>query len=137
MFSAAISVTGLLSNCLSDISHVWQTYTGAAAMVSQPPDQPAQPSVPRGVCEDELPQQAVALAERLLRTAREQQTPAEREQAERLARMMADQEGKELTIALVDQAFRSHHPGRIADQLRHLLDSYGTPSYMDWWERAA
>jgi RHH-type proline utilization regulon transcriptional repressor/proline dehydrogenase/delta 1-pyrroline-5-carboxylate dehydrogenase len=51
--------------------------------------------------------------------------------------MMADPAGKELTIALVDQAFRSHHPDRIADQLRHLLHVYGTPHYMDWWERVA
>jgi RHH-type proline utilization regulon transcriptional repressor/proline dehydrogenase/delta 1-pyrroline-5-carboxylate dehydrogenase len=51
--------------------------------------------------------------------------------------MMADPEGKDVTIALVDQAFRSHRPSRIADQLRHLLDTYGTPSYMDWWERVA
>ncbi len=51
--------------------------------------------------------------------------------------MMADPHGKELTIALVDQAFRSHRPERIADQLRHLLHVYGTPQYMDWWERVA
>jgi RHH-type transcriptional regulator, proline utilization regulon repressor / proline dehydrogenase / delta 1-pyrroline-5-carboxylate dehydrogenase len=97
-------------------------------MTLQPPD------MPRG---DDLPQQAVALAERLLRTARQKQTSAEQEQAARLARMMADPAGKELTIALVDQAFRSHHPDRIADQLRHLLHVYGTPHYMDWWERVA
>jgi RHH-type proline utilization regulon transcriptional repressor/proline dehydrogenase/delta 1-pyrroline-5-carboxylate dehydrogenase len=86
---------------------------------------------------DDLPQKAVQLAERLLRTARQEQTSTEQEQAARLARMMADPAGKELTIALVDQAFRSHHPDRIADQLRHLLDAYGTPRYMDWWERVA
>jgi RHH-type proline utilization regulon transcriptional repressor/proline dehydrogenase/delta 1-pyrroline-5-carboxylate dehydrogenase len=51
--------------------------------------------------------------------------------------MMADPKGKELTIALVDQAFRSHHPERIANQLRYLLEAYGTPRYMDWWERVA
>jgi RHH-type proline utilization regulon transcriptional repressor/proline dehydrogenase/delta 1-pyrroline-5-carboxylate dehydrogenase len=68
----------------------------------------------------------VALAERLLHTARQEQTSAEQEQAARLARMMADPAGKELTMALVDQAFRSHHPDRIADQLRHLLHVYRT-----------
>jgi RHH-type proline utilization regulon transcriptional repressor/proline dehydrogenase/delta 1-pyrroline-5-carboxylate dehydrogenase len=98
---------------------------------------PAQPAAPRKASRDDLPQQAVELAERLLRTARQEQTPDEREQAERLARMMADPAGKELTIALVDQAFRSHRPERIADQLRHLLDAYGIPRYMDWWERVA
>src|SRR5438874_6665024 len=49
--------------------------------------------------------------------------------------MMADPYGKELTIALADQAFRSHRPERIADQLAHRLGRYGGPQYMDWWER--
>jgi RHH-type proline utilization regulon transcriptional repressor/proline dehydrogenase/delta 1-pyrroline-5-carboxylate dehydrogenase len=86
---------------------------------------------------DELAQQAIALAEDLLRAAQSQQQPSEKEQAERIARMMADPAGKELTIAMVDQAFRSHQPARIADQISHLLDEYGTPKYMDWWERTA
>ena len=106
-------------------------------MTFQPPDMHRQPYPPCSAASNDLPQQAVALAERLLRTARQEQTAAEQEQAARLARMMADAAGKELTIALVDQAFRSHHPDRIADQLRHLLHLYGTPHYMDWWERVA
>jgi RHH-type proline utilization regulon transcriptional repressor/proline dehydrogenase/delta 1-pyrroline-5-carboxylate dehydrogenase len=101
------------------------------------PNQPGPPALYRPDPTNDLPQQAVELTRRLLENARHQQTPEEREQAERLARMMADPEGKDETIALVDQAFRSHRPSRIADQLRHLLDTYGTPSYMDWWERAA
>ena len=67
--------------------------------------------------EGPLAHRAVELAEALLREAREQQTPEERAQAKKLARMMADPHGKELTIALADQAFRSHRPERIADQL--------------------
>lgn len=85
----------------------------------------------------ELAPEAVALAEKLLVNARSQQTGDEQEQSERLARLMNDPLGKELTIAMVDQAFRSHQPARIADQISHLLDEYGTPQYMDWWERAA
>ena len=50
---------------------------------------------------------------------------------------MADPHGKELTIALADQAFRSRRPERIADQLAYLLERYGVPQYMDWWERVA
>ena len=84
-----------------------------------------------------LADRAVELAEALLREARAQQTPDERAQARKLARMMADPYGKELTIALADQAFRSHRPERIADQLAHLLERYGVPQYMDWWERVA
>jgi RHH-type transcriptional regulator, proline utilization regulon repressor / proline dehydrogenase / delta 1-pyrroline-5-carboxylate dehydrogenase len=84
-----------------------------------------------------LAHRAVELAEALLREARAQQTPDERAQARKLARMMADPHGKELTIALADQAFRSHRPERIADQLAYLLARYGVPQYMDWWERVA
>jgi RHH-type proline utilization regulon transcriptional repressor/proline dehydrogenase/delta 1-pyrroline-5-carboxylate dehydrogenase len=86
---------------------------------------------------ERLAHRAVELAEALLREARAQQTPEEHAQARKLARMMADPHGKELTIALADQAFRSHRPERIADQLAYLLERYGVPQYMDWWERVA
>src|SRR5260370_12369739 len=82
-----------------------------------------------------LAHRAVELAEALLREARAQQTPEERARAAKLAGMMADPHGKELTIALADQAFRSRRPERIADQLAYLLGRYGVPQYMDWWER--
>src|SRR5688572_26599411 len=84
-----------------------------------------------------LAHRAVELAEALLREARAQQTPDEHAQARKLARMMVDPHGKALTIALADQAFRSHRPERIADQLAYLLERYGVPEYMDWWERVA
>ena len=86
---------------------------------------------------ESLAHRAVELAEALLREARAQQTADEHARAAKLARMMADPHGKELTIALADQAFRSHRPARIADQLAYLLDRYGVPQYMDWWERVA
>ena len=66
------------------------------------------------VAADSLANQAVALAAELLAAANAQQTHAERTQAQRIARLMEDPAGKELTIALVDQAFRSHNPARVA-----------------------
>ena len=95
------------------------------------------PRLAVGGAEVDLAHRAVELAEVLLREARAQQTADERARAGRLARMMADPHGKELTIALADQAFRSHRPERIADQLAYLLERYGVPQYMDWWERVA
>ena len=86
---------------------------------------------------ERLAHSAVELAEALLREARAQQTPEERAQSRKLARMISDPHGKELTIALADQAFRSRRAERIADQLAHLLERYGVPQYMDWWERVA
>src|SRR2546427_11296409 len=84
---------------------------------------------------ERLAHRAVELAEALLREARAQQTPEERAQSRKLARMISDPHGKELTIALADQAFRSLRAKRIADQLAHRLDGYGVPRYMDWGER--
>ena len=78
---------------------------------------------------------AVEVAEALLREARAGQTAEERARAERLVRLMEDPRGKELTIALTDQCFRSRRPERIADQLHHLLERYGSPRFMEWWER--
>lgn len=90
----------------------------------------ASPSVRR-----ERARRAVELAETLLREARAGQTHDERARAERLTRLMEDPRGKELTIALTDQAFRSRRPERIADQLHYLLERYGAPRFMEWWER--
>ena len=92
---------------------------------------------PETIAADSLAYEAVQIAAELLADANAQQTEAERSQAQKIARMMDDPEGKELTIALIDQAFRSRRPARIADQLAYLLDRYGPPSYMDWWERVA
>src|SRR2546428_8991104 len=86
------------------------------------------------VIEPRLPHRAVALAEALLREARAQQTPDEHAQAKKLARMVADPHGKELTIALADQALRTHRPERIADQLAYLLERYRVPQYLDCCE---
>ena len=87
--------------------------------------------------DEDLAAPAIAIAETLLRAANAGQTAAERSHAEKIARLVEDPAGRALTLALVDQAFRSHRPARIADQLRWLLARYGVPDYMEWWERAA
>lgn len=84
-----------------------------------------------------LAETAVSLAQTLLKKSKAEKTGAEHNQAQKIARMMEDPLGKELTIALVDQAFRSHQPDRIAEQLQYLLEKYGSPAYMAWWERSA
>ncbi len=91
---------------------------------------------PQLASEDVLAREAIALAEILLQRAQAEQTSREYGQGRKLARMMDDPGGKAMTLSLVDQAFHSHRPARIAEQLRHLLKRYGTPCYMDWWERA-
>jgi RHH-type transcriptional regulator, proline utilization regulon repressor / proline dehydrogenase / delta 1-pyrroline-5-carboxylate dehydrogenase len=105
--------------------------------LSDSSDQPASLEQPLPNSDLERAQRAVVLAGELLQAARAGQTEEERGQAQRIARLMEDPHGKELTIALVDQAFRSQRPARIADQLRYLLERYGVPRYMEWWERVA
>lgn len=84
-----------------------------------------------------IAQEAVALAEALLHAARAEQTSQEYQQAQKIARLMDDPQGKALTIALADQLFRSKNPARIASQLQHLLRTYGLPRYMQRWEQVA
>src|SRR6266508_2055831 len=54
---------------------------------------------------------AVDLAATLLREARAQETP--------------------------DETAQGRRPERIADQLAYLLERYGAPQFMEWWERVA
>src|SRR5437868_2436560 len=84
-----------------------------------------------------LTREAVALAARLLQDAQGHITRQEKRQAAKIAGMLTDPHGKTLTMALVDQAFRSHTPARIVDQMRYLLGVYGLPRYFAWWERVA
>ncbi|MGB0387601.1 MAG: proline dehydrogenase family protein [Ardenticatenaceae bacterium] len=85
--------------------------------------------------ESVLAEKAVALAGVLLEVAQEEQTGGERARAAKIAGMMDDPQGKALTMVLSDQAFRSHNPARIADQVGYLLQRYGVPRYFALWER--
>lgn len=80
---------------------------------------------------------AVALAARLLQQAQHDMTRQEQRQAAKIAGMLADPHGKTMTMAMVDQAFRSQAPARIADQMRYVLGAYGMPRYFACWERLA
>jgi RHH-type transcriptional regulator, proline utilization regulon repressor / proline dehydrogenase / delta 1-pyrroline-5-carboxylate dehydrogenase len=91
----------------------------------------------KSLSDDALAEHAVELAATLLNAAKSQQTGEERAQAAKIARMMEDPRGKAMTMAMSDQAFRSHRNARIADQLNHLVDSYGVPEYLGGVERIA
>ncbi|MEZ4709698.1 MAG: bifunctional proline dehydrogenase/L-glutamate gamma-semialdehyde dehydrogenase [Caldilineaceae bacterium] len=85
----------------------------------------------------ELAHRAVDLAAHLLTDAQAQQTATEKRQAAKIAGMMRDPLGKLMTMALSDQAFRSHDPARINDQIMHLIHDYGVPAYFADWEQVA
>lgn len=78
----------------------------------------------------------IALAERLLLSARAQQTPAESREAAQMGRLMHDAPGKAFTFAMVDQIFRSSRSTVRAERLRSLLAECGAPQYLAPVDRA-
>lgn len=91
----------------------------------------------KDLTDDELALEAVELAADLLRDAKQRQKPHEKAEQAKIAGMMEDPTGKVMTMALSDQAFRSHESARIADQIKHLIDGYGVPKYFANWEQIA
>lgn len=79
--------------------------------------------------------EAVALAEKILKRSKELETPDEKQQSQKIARMMEDPIGKIFTIQLSDQAFRSQRNRRIANQIQYLIQKYGLPTYLSQWDR--
>jgi len=71
-----------------------------------------------------LQQRAVAL-----------QTPQERKQQHELDRMMQHSVDKVTLIQITDQAMRSKRPGRVVDQLNHILDVQGIPRFFSTLDR--
>ncbi len=73
--------------------------------------------------------EALALAADLIREAQRLQTPQERRQQHELDRMIEHEADKATLVEMTDQAFRTHTPARVADQLTHLLDVQGIPRF--------
>ena len=79
---------------------------------------------------------AIELAAALLRQASQLQTPQERRQQAELDRMISHADDKATLVEMTDQAFRTHTPARVADQLTHLLDVQGVPRFFSPVEQA-
>lgn len=82
-----------------------------------------------------VPEAVIRRAEALLKSAQAQQTAAELKAAESVAGMVNDPAGKALTLAMVDQVFRSHRPVRQAKRWRQALATHGIPAYMPWIDK--
>ncbi|TWU59444.1 Bifunctional protein PutA [Rubripirellula tenax] len=81
-------------------------------------------------------QRAIELAATLLDQAAALQTPQERRQQAELDRMIGHPADKATLVEMTDQAFRTHSPARVADQLTHLLDVQGVPRFFNPIEQA-
>lgn len=84
---------------------------------------------------DSLAQEAISLAEQLLSQSKELETEAERKEGEKLAALMTDPAGKELTFHLTDRILRAPEPKRAAQLFRALLATYGAPTYLNSTDR--
>ncbi len=91
----------------------------------------------RSVLPPDIAKQASQLAEDLLTKAKAARTRNERAHAAKMTRLLADSEGKEFTFHLADQIFRPHTPKEQARVFRRLVQSYGTPDYLNLYERSA
>lgn len=80
--------------------------------------------------------EAIELAAELLRESRQLQTPQERRQQSELDRMIGHDADKATLVEMTDQAFRTHTPARVADQMTHLLDLQGIPRFFSPVEQA-
>ncbi|WP_235934799.1 proline dehydrogenase family protein [Candidatus Laterigemmans baculatus] len=78
---------------------------------------------------------AILIARRLLKRARQLQTPQEQRQQAELDRMIGHPEDKATLIEMTDQAFRTNVAERVADQMTHILDVQGVPRFFSGLDR--
>lgn len=78
---------------------------------------------------------AVELAGRLLVDGQRRATPAQRRQAERLARLTEDPAGLALTLALTDDVIRIEDPARAARRFVDVVHRTGVPSSLGLVDR--
>ncbi len=79
---------------------------------------------------------ALGLATLLQQRASQLQTPQERRQQAELDRMLQHPEDKSTLTQITDQSFRSMLPGRVVDQMVHILDVQGVPRFFSVFDQA-
>src|ERR1700733_3357974 len=75
-------------------------------------------------------ERAVTLAKLLLQIAKGQENRSEARAQAQLHHLITDPSGKAFTTALADQVFRSRNPVRVVDQVKHIFEKYGVPTYL-------
>jgi RHH-type proline utilization regulon transcriptional repressor/proline dehydrogenase/delta 1-pyrroline-5-carboxylate dehydrogenase len=82
-----------------------------------------------------LTEEAIRLATQWQNRANELQTPREKTRHKKFARLFASPQDKVILTKLIDQSFRSANRRRVADQIHHLLTTYGIPSFFSPLEK--
>lgn len=86
--------------------------------------------------DERLVKAALALATLLQQRAATLQTPQERRQQAELDRMLQHPEDKATLTQITDQSFRSESPGRVVNQMVHILDVQGVPRFFSVFDQA-
>lgn len=84
---------------------------------------------------DERMDKAVQLAGFMLTEAKETETSSEKRIQNQLAKMMKDENGKSFLIQMTDQSFRSQDASRVVNQIKYLVDKYGSPKFLNRFQR--
>lgn len=92
--------------------------------------------LPPALDDKRLVQASLGLATLLQQRASQLQTPQERRQQAELDRMLQHPEDKATLAQITDQSFRSDSPGRVVDQMVHILDVQGVPRFFSVFDQA-
>lgn len=87
------------------------------------------------VNKDAILQEALALAENWQTHANRLLTSEDKKAQKKLARLLTHPTDKVLLTRMIDQSFRSSRNHRVADQITHLLKTYGIPRFFSIWEK--
>jgi RHH-type transcriptional regulator, proline utilization regulon repressor / proline dehydrogenase / delta 1-pyrroline-5-carboxylate dehydrogenase len=91
---------------------------------------------PTAIDDERLVNAALSIATLLQKRAAILQTPQERRQQAELDRMLQHPEDKATLTQITDQSFRSDSPGRVVDQMVHILDVQGVPRFFSVFDQA-
>ena len=99
-------------------------------------NQGAESNTPLPLGDERLVKAALVLATLLQKRAATLQTPQERRQQAELDRMLQHPEDKATLTQITDQSFRSETPGRVVNQMVHILDVQGVPRFFSVFDQA-
>ncbi len=84
---------------------------------------------------DAIAEEAIPLAAQILQASKARETAEDRANLAKVAGLINDHEGKELTVAMADQVLRIKNPRRSAHHLQSLVQQYGLPDYFSPLDR--